>query len=93
MLAAFPNPSENGVFTLALKNFDATSLTVKVFDATGKVFLTKQIGQVVGDRQEVLDLQGQPVGCLFAANSDRKEDISVENDENVNCCIVVMLYY
>jgi hypothetical protein len=73
MLTAFPNPSEDGIFTLALKNFDAQSLTVKVFDATGKVILTKQIGQVMGDRQEVLDLQGQPSGVYLLQTQTEKK--------------------
>ncbi len=73
MLTAFPNPSENGIFTLALKNFDAQSLTVKVFDTTGKQLLSKKIGQVVGDRQESLNLHIQPTGVyLMQVQTEKK---------------------
>ena len=60
MLTAFPNPSEDGLFTLALKNFNTNTLTIKVFDANGKQVLTKKIGQVAGNWQESLNLQKQP---------------------------------
>lgn len=65
MLTAFPNPSENGFFTLVLKNFDTPSLTVKVFDTAGRTILTKQLGQVFGDRQELLNLHEQASGIYW----------------------------
>lgn len=65
MLTAFPNPSENGFFTLALKNFDTQALTIKVLDATGRVVLTKQLGQVLGDKQELLNLHEQASGVYW----------------------------
>lgn len=73
MLTAFPNPSEDGVYTLALRNFDAKSLTVKVFDATGKQVLVKQIGQVVGNLEEKLNLNQQPAGVyLMQVQTEKK---------------------
>jgi hypothetical protein len=73
MLTAFPNPSKDGIFTLIVKNFDAQALTVKVFDARGKQVLQKNIGQVVGDWQEPLNLQHQPAGVyLMQVQTDKK---------------------
>ena len=73
MLTAFPNPSEDGIFTLALKNFETDALTIKVFDATGKQLLTKKIGQVSGDWKESLNLQNQPPGVyLMQVQTEKK---------------------
>ena len=73
MLTAFPNPSEDGIFTLALKNFETDALTIKVFDATGKQLLTKKIGQVSGDWQESLNLQNQPPGVYLMQVQTQKK--------------------
>ncbi len=78
MLTAFPNPSENGFFTVALKNFDAESVSVKVLDATGKAVLTKQIGQVSGDIQQSLDLQQQPSGVYLLQIQTEKKTYSLK---------------
>jgi hypothetical protein len=73
MLTAFPNPSKEGNFTLALKNFDAKALTVKVFDAAGKQVLEKKLESVLGDWQEPLNLQNQPTGVyLMQVQTDKK---------------------
>ncbi len=73
MLTAFPNPSENGIFTLALKNFDTQLLNVKVLDATGKLLFSKQMGQVVGDLYEPLNLHNQPAGVyLMQVQTERR---------------------
>ena len=73
MLTAFPNPSETGVFTLFLKNFDTQSLTVKGFDATGKLFLKRQMGQIIGDKTEQLNLNEQPPGIyLLQVQTEKK---------------------
>ncbi len=73
MLTAFPNPSQDGLFTLALKNFDAQSLTIKIFDTAGKQLLSKQIGQVTGDWQESLNLHNQPSGMyLMQVQTEKK---------------------
>jgi Subtilase family/Secretion system C-terminal sorting domain len=78
MLAAFPNPSENGLFTLALKNFDYQSLSVKVFDAMGKEVLTKKLGQVVGDFQQVFDLKNEPSGVYLIQIQTEKKVYSLK---------------
>jgi hypothetical protein len=65
MLLALPNPSTTGVFELWLKNFDAKTLEIKVFDAVGKLVYSKLVGQVSGDLTEQINLKNQAAGVYF----------------------------
>jgi Subtilase family/Secretion system C-terminal sorting domain len=65
MLAATPNPSETGNFDVMLRNFDTKSLEIKVLDAAGRLLLSKQKGELVGDLNEAIDLKGQPSGVYL----------------------------
>jgi subtilisin family serine protease len=65
MLLASPNPSANGIFELQLKNFDAKSLEIKVFDAIGKLVYSKSVGAVSGDLIEQINLKNQSAGIYF----------------------------
>jgi hypothetical protein len=65
MLLALPNPSTNGIFELRLKNFDAKTLEIKVFDAIGKLVFSKSVGTVSGDLTEQINLKNQAAGVYF----------------------------
>jgi Secretion system C-terminal sorting domain len=65
MLLASPNPSANGIFELRLKNFDAKTLEIKVFDAVGQLVFSKSIGRVSGDLTEQINLKNQTSGVYF----------------------------
>ncbi|MBL7815233.1 MAG: S8 family peptidase [Saprospiraceae bacterium] len=65
MLTAYPNPSKEGIFTLAMKNFDTKTLDIKIFDASGRQVFIKQLGHIIGDKQEVLNLSDQSAGIYM----------------------------
>ena len=65
MLSASPNPSTTGVFDVRLKNFEAKSLTVKVFDVVGKEVFSKSMGAFSGDLLEQINLKNQASGVYF----------------------------
>ncbi len=61
----YPNPN-NGIFTLSV-NLNASnsenSLTIQVFDITGKKVLTEPISQLNGDN--AIDMKGKPKGIYL----------------------------
>ena len=65
MLAAFPNPSEGGMFDLSMRNFDTKSLIINIFDGQGKLVFEKKGGQLVGNAVEKLNLKHQPTGIYW----------------------------
>jgi hypothetical protein len=74
MLSVYPNPSATGLFELALKNFNTSSLSIKILDAAGKQISEKPIGSLMGDRREFLNLQNQASGIYL---------VRVQTDERV----------
>jgi hypothetical protein len=50
---------------LRLKNFDAKTLEIKVFDAVGKLIYSKKMGQLSGDLTEQINLKNQAAGVYF----------------------------
>ena len=66
MMAAFPNPSETGVFDLNLKNFDTKSLNISIFDAVGRqVYEKKYQNGLYGNLIENIDLQQHSAGVYI----------------------------
>lgn len=65
MLSASPNPSATGIFDVRLKNFDAKTLTIKVFDAVGQLIFSKENGSLSGDLLEQINLKNQASGVYF----------------------------
>jgi hypothetical protein len=65
MLLASPNPSTTGVFDIQMKNFDAKTLEIKVFDAVGQLIYSKILSNTSGDISEQINLKSQAAGVYF----------------------------
>lgn len=77
MLSASPNPSTTGIFDVRLKNFDAKSLTLKVFDVVGKEVFSKSMGAFSGDLSEQINLKNQASGVYFLQVQTEKRNYSL----------------
>ena len=77
MLSASPNPSTTGIFDVRLKNFEAKSLTIKVFDVVGKEVFSKSMGAFSGDLSEQINLKNQASGVYFLQVQTEKRNYSL----------------
>ncbi len=74
MLLASPNPSTTGTFDVHFKNFDAKTLTIKVFDALGQLVFSKSITSVTADVLEQINLKNEASGVYFLqVQTERKQ--------------------
>ena len=72
LVAVYPNPS-NGIYTISLGNVEPIS--VKVYDVTGKILVTKT-DVLVSDKKTTVDLTSASNGIYFLVINSENEIIS-----------------
>ena len=78
LIKVYPNPTENILFVESMDNLDAL-ISYQLFDATGKVVLSKEINQKAGANKLTLDLQTFAAGSYYLMLRKPNADGNLEN--------------
>jgi subtilisin family serine protease len=82
MLKAYPNPSEQGIFNVQMRNFENQNVVLRVYDLAGKLISEKKAAQISADYSTEINLVSEAKGTYF---------LQVQNDSKTYVLKLVKL--